>query len=140
MSNVHSEHWSLTFNERRKWIDSHVRIELVKRRLVTTTRKRLYSNIYSLPNDKGILQQVYQKVFLNTLGYTSNSVINSFKKAKVNSAGLSRNVPRGDLRGKTTSNRKYDEMTIQEHIKSFKPMPSHYKREHAPNACTYHRI
>lgn len=126
---IHSSFWSENYNRRKQWLFDHV--SKVKR--TDMSSKRSPSLQYMLPGSDGRAVRVCQKMFLNVLGYTSNKVIVSLLK----STNLGHDLfSPGDRRGKHCPKHKLAEATsmkIQDHIKSFNPSISHYRRAHAPN-------
>jgi hypothetical protein len=87
---------------------------------------------YRLPSGNGDSVNVCQKMFLGTLGYKGNKVIVSLLKTASLQDDL---LPQPDRRGKkkpphALTVRKT--RLVQEHIMSYRPAISHYRREHAP--------
>ncbi|KAG5868534.1 hypothetical protein JTB14_029849 [Gonioctena quinquepunctata] len=74
---------------------------------------------------------VCRKFFLNTLGYSNDSVITELCAAKKKSPLL---AAERENRG-TTGNykRKRERTIIMNHINKFKPCITHYRRHNAPN-------
>lgn len=126
---IHSEFWKIpSYNCRKQWLFSKItgkdRSDANKRSFIK----------YLLPDGSGNDVQVCQKMFLGTLGYTSNKVVVAMMK----SVNLNQNmlVPPADKRGQHAPKHKMPEANvshIQEHIKSYHPTISHYRRAHAPN-------
>lgn len=130
---IHSEFWRNTYEARSSWIRSMVSTSAPNRRRKFTKDQvdRNYSRIYSLPNGKNESVPVCQKMFLSTLGYTSDKVIISVLKK---SAG--KLIPSPDKRGKHVPSNKLHcniEQQIRDHIMLYNPCVSHYRRAHAPN-------
>lgn len=74
-----------------------------------------------------------QHFFLRTLGYKSTSVLQSLAKASKDDHGTKLLIPRKDQRGRHPPRNKIPSTPIKDHITSFNPKPSHYRRSHAPN-------
>ncbi|XDV25699.1 hypothetical protein PO909_029572, partial [Leuciscus waleckii] len=94
-----------------------------------TQRKRSYQ--YHLNDNLGQRQEVCKTMFLSTLGYHPKNdrlIVTVF-----GSATSSTLAPPQDRRGRHTPSNKVDMTPIFEHIESFHPSISHYRREHAPN-------
>lgn len=93
--------------------------------------RRGRSFIYRLNDEGQVPQQVCKSFFLSTLRYhqTNNSLVLSVM-GKENTASL---APPKDQRGKHTPANKLDMKPLLDHIESFHPTISHYRREHA--AC-----
>ena len=92
---------------------------------------RNYTRMYFLPNLTNERVPVCQRMFLSTLGYTSDQVIISVLKK---SAG--KLIPSPDKRGKHFPRNKIPEDVVQmirNHIMLFNPCVCHYRRKHAPN-------
>ena len=124
---IHSSYWSENYNQRKQWLFDH--ISRAKRSDLPS--KRSPSIQYMLPGPNGKDVRVCQKMFLHVLGYTSNKVVVSLLQSTGSDL-----FPPGDKRGKHYPKHKLTEANctmIQEHIKSFNPSISHYRRAHAPN-------
>lgn len=86
---------------------------------------------YHLKDGNAKLQEVCKGFFLTTLGYkTTNDrfvhyTLNNTKKGDIGSPS--------DQRGKQPSKNKGPHEEIIQHIETFHPTDSHYRREHAPN-------
>lgn len=153
---IWNEFWSLQYSVRRQWLCRHVRICQVQRRTVqpknltvqeyldddTTEEEKTgrtflknESREYFLPRPCLQYKQVKvcKKLFLSTLGYTNDSVItelsHAIKKSNVGEAI-------GENRGRSAPVSKVDRNIIINHIESFGPSLSHYRRHNAPN-CRY---
>ena len=71
------------------------------------------------------------RLFLSTLGYTSDKVI---KTVHQKAAGKLNTTP--DQRGRHEPSNKLSEATVksfQDHIKLYNPCITHYRRKHEPN-------
>lgn len=92
--------------------------------------KRKKTLIYTLPNQTGQLQEVCKVFFLKTLGCNAKNdkLITTMLKNSID-ASL---TPQRDRRGSAPAN-KCDRDIIREHIQTFNPCISHYRREHAHN-------
>ena len=126
--------WSLSYRERRQWLDSYIKISDVQRRRVNSNDsfRKNRTLTFSLPKPDATVQRVCKKMFMNTLGLTYDSVISEFVKAKLRHEDGSI-APVQDRRGKRTPPNKIDTDIIVKHIESYQPAVSHYRREHAPN-------
>ena len=123
---IHSEYWKMAYNARKQWIFSHVN------KIESTSVKRAHLH-YFLPNGSGNVIRVCQKMFLSVLGYTSNKVIVSMMQTSDISAEM---IPPSDKRGKHAPAHKIPNnviTAIRDHINSYNPSISHYRRQHAPN-------
>lgn len=132
---IHNEYWNLDTDSQKLWLCSKIGHQPVKRRQISIYRNRRYTKTYSLPSDTtGTNIKVCQKMFLTTLGYTQNGVVNSLTKLIIAEDGLFHLAPKKDARGKYPRNK---EKNIREdiipHVNSYNPKPAHYRRSHAPN-------
>ncbi len=121
----------MTYTERRSWMSYSVTPMPTKRITTGPESRRGRSFIYRLQNQKGEPRQVCKMFFLSSLGYhpKNDSLVISMM-GKSNSRPL---VPCKDQRGKQAAVNKMDVKTLDDHIESFHPCVSHYRREHAPN-------
>ena len=128
--------WNLSFDRRRDWIVSNVN-QIPKQRVTNTNKKSRRSNtiVWSMGSKK-----VCKSFFLNTLGYSNDKVVvAALKNASV--AVLSTDSElvvgaHGDGRGHHKPANKFPEdfsKQVVDHIESYRPQISHYKREHAPH-------
>ena len=84
-----------------------------------------------MPLGNGNEVSVCKTFFLNTLGYSCDSIITE----TLQSSGPERICPQNDKCGSHTPSHKLKDETIikiKEHM-CFHPQVSHYRREHAPN-------
>ena len=133
-SAINSCVWELSFNDRRKWIYSNIRQIPKKRCMIEdgNESRRTYSRYYFMSLGDGNEVSVCKTFFLNTLGYSCDSIITE----TLQSSGPERICPQNDKRGSHTPSHKLKDETIikiKEHIMCFHPQVSHYRREHAPN-------
>lgn len=128
---IWSQYWEMTYTERRSWMFYSVTPMPTKRITTGPESRRGRSFIYRLQNQKGEPRQVCKMFFLSSLGYhpKNDSLVISMM-GKSNSRPL---VPSKDQRGKQAAVNKMDVKTLDDHIESFHPCVSHYRREHAPN-------
>lgn len=121
--------WQQNYNDRKVWLMKMVSFMQVKRHLTGSMSQKSESRSYVLPVEHNVQISVCQSTFLQTLGYRNNSLImplsNSNKKLQ---NGLSIRDSRGQQEKPIV-----DISFVKEHIESFKPIQSHYKRAHAPN-------
>ena len=132
---INKQYWVENFDMQRQWIFNSVKEGEVKRKIVkdenSRKKNRDCSREYSLPIEDGVYKRVCQKFYLNTLGYTSDKKIISTFKTTNRSDLFTPQSTRGKHRPK---NKKSDEVNkmVEEHINSFHPSISHYRRKHAP--------
>ncbi|KAK5915999.1 hypothetical protein CesoFtcFv8_001541 [Champsocephalus esox] len=94
--------------------------------------RRGRSFIYRLKDEDQVPQQVCKLFFLSTLGYhpTNDSLVLSVMGKDI-STPL---APPKDQRGRHAPANKLDQKPLHEHIESFHPSVSHYRREACPMA------
>lgn len=90
--------------------------------------ERNVSVSYFLLNETGTKLNVCKVFFLETLGYNrkNDKSVRKALSTMVNDTPV-------DRRGTNPNPKKIEEIKIVEHINSFNPSISHYRREHAPN-------
>jgi len=130
---VHDEFWSLPYDSRRTWMFSHIKRNDPKKRITNTkgAYSRNCSRLYFIPQENGDICQVCKDFFLRTLGFRSDKVVTVLLKKNV----VSQLAPTADQRGRHKPLNKLSDETmkiIKDHIESFHPSISHYRREHAP--------
>ena len=123
----------MDYNRRRDWIFSHIQVEEPKRRVLTSASHvtRNFSRYYRMSVSDGNDHIVCAVFFRHTLGYKNNKIITNTLEKAVPGA-ICTTV---DSRGKHPPKHKLtDESldTIKNHINSYHPSVSHYRREHAP--------
>lgn len=128
---VWSQYWEMKYTERRSWMFHSVVPLPTKRTTTGPESRRGRSFIYRLQDHKGGPRQVCKLFFLSTLGYhpKNDSLVISMM-GKSNTKQL---APPKDQRGRQVVINKLDVKTIDDHIESFHPCVSHYRREHAPH-------
>ena len=128
---IWQDYQTLTYNQKRQMIFRHVsRIPTQRHSKGEHESRRDNTFLYKLTNANGIEQQVCKSFFLNTLGYNikNDRLISTVMKTTA-PADLT-STP--DMRGRQPCAKKINMDPIKEHISSFKPSTSHYRREHAP--------
>ncbi len=131
---IHQQYWTLDAQERKMWLSCYCKFHSPKRRYSASnengTRRRKVSRELFLPvNGKEV--SVCQKMFLGTLGFSTDKALQTLQKTKTEVGVV---IP--DQRGKHPPKHKIteeDRNFIIQHILKFKPCISHYRREHAPN-------
>lgn len=130
---INASFWSLTEQERRNHIlASCLRLNVQKRRETDVNYYRKNNTFkYFLKDEKGESKEVCKTFYLTTLGFHKNNdrllhdVLSKTPKHALQAIE--------NKRGKTPNKYKIDANIINEHINSFNPTVSHYRREHAPN-------
>ena len=129
---VHNAFLGLKYNDRRLWIYNHIEQYKPKRcYTLSAVAKIQMSRNYWLPSLPSGKLYVCKDMFLRTLGHKSDRVITT---ALSTTSPIGMNT--GDKRGKHSPKHKVseeDRTFLLNHIRSFKPQISHYRREHAPN-------
>ena len=127
---IYEQYWNLSYDERRSWMFGRINRNDVKRMRVGEGSKRNYTFTYMLSGEDESLTTVCKIMFLHTLGYSSDKVITVLMKTDLQSI-----TPHNDKRGRHFPWNKKTPATndaVIQHIESFKPSVSHYRREHAP--------
>ena len=153
---IHKIYWEQDYSERRRWIASHVEEIRIKKRYVEVQKnttetdhedeenvsacnsdenkefKRQKTLVYKLPKSDGKQLSVCKIMFLRTLGFKDGNDKPLVTAIKSSVLGFDS----GDKRGRHAPKHKLspEELQfIQDHIRSYNPCISHYRREHAPN-------
>ncbi|XP_060881369.1 uncharacterized protein LOC132952892 [Metopolophium dirhodum] len=139
LSNEHQKEiwknfWRLNYTDRRKYLSKCVTLVPVKRRRVSANDdinfKKHKSRFYSLTHPELKVElTICKKTFLQTLGYTNDSVITELVAAvEKDSCGQYIKENRGRSRVDII-----DREVIVKHIELYHPCISHYRRHNAPN-------
>ena len=130
---IHEFYWNLSKDKLNIWISNLVdTIDPVRPRNKKLGKKeRKFTRAYYLENSSKEKLQVCQKMFLSTLGLTSDKTIQTVLSKCKSSHTV---VDLSDQRGKSDGNKKPDDISdkVTNHILSFNPSISHYRRAHAP--------
>lgn len=144
-NNIRTTFWTMTFGERRLFLDSHIKQHGVKTRVQEAlSSNRNYSIRYFLPIKNHIESgnnltedlQVCKTMFLHTLGLKTDGMITAHLREKRNSGnGVAKTKDdRGLVARAILNSQKVDNQTaIINHINSFNPVVSHYNLKHSPN-------
>lgn len=120
---INKKFWELDYIAQKIYIRSQSTVSTPK-----TTKHPSAARLavkYFLRTETGQNQEVCQNFFLATLGFKQNN--NTFVRN-----ALENEFPTPDGRGKHANKAKFDESIVIDHIMSFHPETSHYRREHAP--------
>lgn len=128
-ANIHLNFWQLTDLEQKTFVLNMTEKKNAKRKVSLNSRRSL-SFSYRLKDDSGKIEEVCKIFFLATLGYLPNN--DRIIRSAFSSAALQLKAEKS-RRGCTSSSKKIDRAIIRQHIESFNPTISHYRREHAPN-------
>ena len=129
---INAEFWQLNWNERKLFVINSVRHNRVGRRTSASQSQRSVTMHYFLHN--GVESVVVCKVFyLTTLGYPRSNDFFVYHALKSVVSGDTCITPKPDGRGKAPAVNKIDRAMIMNHIESYHPCVSHYRRQHAPN-------
>ena len=131
---IYDYYWSLNKDKQNIWISLMVEtVAPVRPRKNTQGKKeRKCARVYYLENRNKERIKVCQKMFLATLGLTTDKTVQTV----MSKAQGSRTSDVSNKRGKKqTGNKKPDDVSekVNAHIMSFNPSISHYRRKHAPN-------
>ena len=130
---INKQYWDIDYERQCDWLLSNVKevpVKQVKVKVEDRKRDRSVSFEYFLMNSNRDLQQVCQKIFLRTLGYTNNKKIDYLFRNTAHNLIVT--LP--DQRGRHEPGNKTSDKVIKAidlHILSANPT-SHYRRKHAP--------
>ena len=126
---IYDEFWSKDISLRREFINQRVVFKKKERsRSRNKTKERNVTRIYSFLSNDGIPIEVCAKFFQSTLGYKKDHFIESARQNVVKKSYE-------DRRGSHEPAHKLSATVIKavkDHINSFHPAVSHYRRAHAP--------
>ena len=131
-TNIHSEFWCITYDERLSWLGAAISVHSPVRPLGKTHGKheKDTTRSYSFSSITGEKIVVCQAFFLSTLGLSSDQMTMLKKKKgmyiKVTPDQRGHHEPKHKLQASVSE-------AIENHIKSYGPSISHYRRKHAPN-------
>lgn len=127
---INKEFWDLTNEEQRQFIFSSAKRINKKRKTTDRDSRRNNTVVYYLKSDTGIDVNVCKKFFLAILGFElqNDRIIRNVLEKTDSKSLLVKPLKRGH-----PSEKKIDRQQIIDHINSFGPRISHYRREHAPN-------
>lgn len=121
-------YWSRNFHERKSWIFSSISKAATKKGSRTSRRKMTYS--YHFKDENGQPHEVCKLFFIATLGYHPKN--DRFITTAVQSESLDSVMSSRDRRGMHVPSNKLNYGPIKDHIESYGPSISHYRRQHAP--------
>ncbi|XP_053626057.1 uncharacterized protein LOC128683960 [Plodia interpunctella] len=136
---IWENYWNINFESRKSFLIKCIKIQNIKRRKVTEKNPnpkyaKNESRFYFLPKlnegDENMEEvNVCKNFFLKTLGYKTDAVITEISR------GVKRNVLYGEVAEKRGGKKsRLDRDPISNHILSFNPTVSHYRRNNAPLA------
>ncbi|KAJ8361175.1 hypothetical protein SKAU_G00177000 [Synaphobranchus kaupii] len=128
---IWGKYWDMPYPERHAFIFYSVsQVPTAKVSGDGKPSRRGRSFIYRLNDEAQVPQQVCKTFFLSTLGYhpTNSSLVVSMMEKEI----ASPLAPPKDQRGRHAPANKLDLKPVYDHIESFHPTVSHYRREHAP--------
>ena len=151
---INEAYWQLPSVRRRDWINKNVVVSYPKTRTYSVQQvpdfvhnkshdsRRKITRYFFLPvlvegmeskeESCSSRTSVCQKMFLGTLGYTTDTVLVSVKGATDPSTGIAQKSKRGKHAPKHKLTEE-DVQTMRDHVNKYKPCISHYRRENAPN-------
>jgi len=133
-ASIWSEFWKLNYTDRRNYMSKCVNLTPIKRRKVNvddnSSFKKNKSRLYTLTHPQLKVEiAICKSTFLQTLGYTNDSVVTELVA-----------VMEKDLCGKFVKENRgrpqidvIDRQNIIDHINSYHPCVTHYRRHNAPN-------
>ena len=135
---IHKNFWLMeSTDERRLWMCGNIKVQPKKSTKipsmvpsVNSIKNRQVTRSYFLSNN-GVSEEVCKVMFLHTLGYKHDTILTKM----FSNMTPTKSRPQKDRRGKHAPWHALsdEELTlIDNHIKSFNPAISHYRRAHAP--------
>jgi len=124
---LNNEFWRNTYDDRKKWIAACCERNQNEKK---GAKKRANIN-YRLRNGCGESVKVCQKFFLGTLGKKEGR--DKLVRTALDTISEGALFPVLSKQGKHAKRTVYDRDSIKEHILSYNPQISHYRRMHAPN-------
>ena len=123
-------YWNITYMEKRSFIFHTVSQQETKRQTSAGPSKRKKSLSYQFIDNLGQAQDVCKTFYLTTIGYHPKN--DRLIQTVIGNSTPSSLTPSQERRGKQTPPNTFNMAPIHEHIESFNPTISHYRREHAP--------
>jgi hypothetical protein len=123
---INKDYWNQTTDNKRKWIAVHCERRGNGENTPTTKK-----NVYKFKNGCGEQVQVCQRFFLSTLGKKERR--DQMVRTALDSIPPGESLPTPSRRGKHSKKQPVNKDLINQHIMSFNPQVSHYRRAHAPN-------
>lgn len=129
---MNEEFCLMSETERKNFILSCVKRKPIQRKTTDGNSKRKKSLFYYFKDKNGSPKQVCKTFFLSTLGFkaTNDRIIRS---SLLNMSDNERIKAKTDGRKQNKRSIVVDRTLIRQHIQSFSPQKSHYRREHAPD-------
>lgn len=132
---INETFWNLEWVDRQNFIRQHVTKRACKQRVVMSENKRKSASFnFTFRSDKGEYHPVCKRFFLNTLGLKEKSdkiVRWTFRTIDADKNDMP-STPE-DKRGRHQPKHKIDHALVYDHVETYNPSISHYRREHAPN-------
>ena len=128
---LNSEFWAMSKEEQKMFIATICKRAPVDRFTTGQQSKRTKTFHYFFGNEEGVAVSICKTFFLTTLGYAKNNdtvvqnILHNMQEGSIR--------PKPSMRGKAPAKNKIDRVIIRNHINSYHPSISHYRREHAPN-------
>lgn len=127
---INKSFWDLNFSERNCYAYNTISRKPIKQRRQNTKPVKHNSFHYYLKNEKGEATKVCKTFYLTTLGFSKSN--DSFIKSAMGKTQYQLPLPRRSKKGIHLLKKPKDRELIMNHIKSFNPIISHYRREHSP--------
>lgn len=127
-----TDFWTQNYVGRRRFLATCIDIKPVKRRTTTSSlATKNQSRFFYLPSINSNRLQVCKSTFLCTFGYSNDSIITELCKYMKGDTPCLSAVK--EYRGENNNLRTIDREIIINHIKTYNPCISHYRRHNAPN-------
>ena len=131
---IHRAFWDRDFKGRRAFFEKHIKVLHCRpshkaKRIPENKYKRKFSLEYSLPIEEPNSERVCKAMFLATLGLKHDAMVTCYLRKKMQKGT---ECALKDERGRADSLALMMTRNIRQHIESFHPQVSHYRRKHAP--------
>jgi hypothetical protein len=130
-SKINSQYSNWTRVQQQMFIFNSCCKEAVKRRTTTNNNLKMNTFHYFLNGVDGDKIEVCKIFFLTTLGYHQRN--DQFLRNTLIQSDPTAFIPEKDKRGQHRNKESINREILREHIMSYKPSVSHYRRVHAPN-------
>lgn len=127
---INKSFWEMSNTQQRTFVFGCIKRFTKQHKPVANNSRRENSFKYVLKDLYGRENYVCKTFLLATLGFhpANDRFLKSVRNTEATAA-----LPKKDMRGHHPNSSKVDRNLLVEHIKTFRPVISHYRREHAPN-------
>lgn len=128
---INNLYWKMTAKERKTFMFNSTK-KIVKSRSTTQSKesRRRFTIKYYYKTSEGNLEEICKIFFMSTLGFNKRN--DKILRTVLQNTSTKSLQAVEDKRGRHVPSNKIDKGPVIEHINSFHPTISHYRREHAP--------